>query len=138
MKIRNLGLFVAACQAGSLSAAAARNSMTVQNVSKAVLNLERETGLRLLDRCSDGVEPTAAGRALLPSAEFALRAFAVCEAQASRLASLADVSGSLPCDQPKAGPDRLPPAPFRAGMGRRALFDRVGCERSATVDRQDG
>lgn len=126
MKMRAVRLFVDACRAGSLSAAAARNGMTVQNVSKAVLDLERETGLRLLERGNSGVVPTAAGLALLPSAELALKAFSVCEAQAGRLARLADPDGGLARDRPRAGPG---PAPGRGegapcADGSQAIGDR--------------
>lgn len=79
MNIRQLGLFVDACVEGSLSAAAKRNCMTVQNVSRAVGDLERELDVRLFTRTSTGVVPTEAARIFLPYAQVSLRAFSLCE-----------------------------------------------------------
>src|SRR5258705_4836153 len=51
--------------AGSMGKAAARLDMAQPAVSKAVADLERTLGVRLLDRSKQGVEPTAHGSALL-------------------------------------------------------------------------
>lgn len=85
MKIAKLGLFADVCDAGSLSAAAARNGMSVQNVSKAVSDLERELDSRLFVRTARGVVPTDAALAFLPYARTALKAFDLCESYASAL-----------------------------------------------------
>lgn len=79
MNIRQIGLFVDACAEGSLSAAAKRNCMTVQNVSRAIGDLERELSVRLFTRTSSGVVPTEAARVFLPYAQVSLRAFSLCE-----------------------------------------------------------
>ncbi|WP_180952969.1 LysR family transcriptional regulator [Eggerthella timonensis] len=85
MKIRQLRLFADACDEGSLSGAAKRNRMSVQNVSKAVGDLERELGRPLFDRSGRGVAPTDAAWALLPYARMALKAFELCESFGSSL-----------------------------------------------------
>lgn len=77
--MRSLSIFVDACRYGSFSRAAKENYMTVQNVSKAISDMERDAGLRLFERTCHGVSPTAAGRALLPFAEGVLREAAAWE-----------------------------------------------------------
>ncbi|WP_139651778.1 LysR family transcriptional regulator [Raoultibacter phocaeensis] len=85
MKIRQLRLFADVCDEGSLSGAAKRNGMSVQNVSKAMSDLEGELGRTLFDRSGRGARPTDAARALLPYARTALKAFELCESFGSSL-----------------------------------------------------
>ncbi len=61
MDIRQLRYFVNAVEGASLSAAAKRQSVTVQAVSKAIAELEAELGVQLLTRGNHGVSPTAIG-----------------------------------------------------------------------------
>jgi DNA-binding transcriptional LysR family regulator len=74
MTLDDLRLFVAACDAGSLSAAARRHGTSQPAVSQHVRRLERELDVALLERGRRGVAPTAAGRILLTSATEALGA----------------------------------------------------------------
>jgi DNA-binding transcriptional LysR family regulator len=62
--------FVEVCRTGSIRAAAAATGFTQPGLSRQVAALEREVGVRLLDRGSRGVTPNAAGIALLPHARL--------------------------------------------------------------------
>ncbi|GGV03550.1 LysR family transcriptional regulator [Actinomadura cremea] len=64
MTLDDLRVFVAVCEAGSLSAVARDLSCSQSAVSQHVKRLERETGLVLLERRPRGVVPTRAGRVL--------------------------------------------------------------------------
>jgi DNA-binding transcriptional LysR family regulator len=70
----DLRAFVAACEAGSLSAAARRLGTSQPAVSQHVRRLERELDVTLFERGRRGVMPTAAGRTLLAAAAEALGA----------------------------------------------------------------
>ncbi|MCG2621395.1 LysR family transcriptional regulator [Arthrobacter sp. I2-34] len=65
MDFRQLEYFKAVVEAGSVSQAAKNLSMTQPPVSLAIAKLERELGVRLLDRTAKGVHPTNAGLYLL-------------------------------------------------------------------------
>jgi DNA-binding transcriptional LysR family regulator len=65
MKLQDLHILMTAVQAGSMAKAAERLNTGQPNVSRAIVELERSVGVRLLDRHRRGVEPTAYGRALL-------------------------------------------------------------------------
>jgi DNA-binding transcriptional LysR family regulator len=62
MDLRQIRYFVAACETGSLSAAAQRLNCTAPGVSQQMSALEARVGTGLLERNSRGVTPTAAGR----------------------------------------------------------------------------
>ncbi|MFJ8671856.1 LysR family transcriptional regulator [Streptomyces sp. NPDC093589] len=64
MTFDDLRVFVAVCQAGSLSAVARDLSCTQSAVSQHVKRLERATGVQLLERRPRGVVPTPEGRVL--------------------------------------------------------------------------
>lgn len=66
--LTTLRLYVAAVQAGSLTAGAQRLDLSLAAASKRVAELEGHVGTPLLERSKRGVVPTAAGRALLPHA----------------------------------------------------------------------
>ncbi|MHA3723909.1 LysR family transcriptional regulator [Leucobacter sp. HY1910] len=68
LEIRALKYFVAAAEAGSLTAAATALSIAQPSLSVAISRLERQLGVELLSRSSRGVRPTAAGRYLLGAA----------------------------------------------------------------------
>ncbi|MFI9201358.1 LysR family transcriptional regulator [Streptomyces sp. NPDC053048] len=68
MTLDDLRVFVLVCRAGSLSAVARELSCTQSAVSQHVKRLERETGVRLLERHPRGVAPTPAGRILQAAA----------------------------------------------------------------------
>ena len=76
--------FVAVFQSGSLSAAAKEQYVTVQAVSKAIADLERELKNELFVRESRGVHPTLFGKAFYVKAEPVLRSFDELEAFAHR------------------------------------------------------
>lgn len=63
MNIKQIKYFAAVVEHGSLSAAAKDQYVTVQAVSKAIADLERELGSPLFVRESRGVRPTPFGRA---------------------------------------------------------------------------
>src|SRR5215213_3125418 len=65
MKLQDLHVLMAVVQAGSMSKAAALLNTTQPAVSRSIAELERTTGVRLLERHPQGIEPTAYGRALL-------------------------------------------------------------------------
>lgn len=96
MKIRQLRLLADACDEGSLSGAAKRNGVSVQNVSKAMSDLEDELGRPLFVRSARGVTPTDAARALIPYARTALKAFELCESFGSSLRGDEPNGGSNP------------------------------------------
>lgn len=60
-KLRALHYFVAAAEEGSFSAAARRFDVSVPAVTKLVSALERELGVKLLDRSTQGLSLTARG-----------------------------------------------------------------------------
>lgn len=60
-KLRALQYFVAAAEEGSLSAAARRFDVSVPAVTKLVSALERELGVKLLDRSTQGLALTSRG-----------------------------------------------------------------------------
>jgi len=60
-KFRALSYFVAAAEAGSFSAAARRFEVSVPAVTKLVTAMERELGVKLLDRSTQGLTLTARG-----------------------------------------------------------------------------
>ncbi len=63
MNDRQRRLFVTVVDAGSFSKAAQEGFVTPQSVSQQIRKLEAEVGVELLERRSQGVRPTAAGRA---------------------------------------------------------------------------
>ena len=65
LKLRDLHILLAVAQAGSMSRAADRLAISHPVVSKTIADLEHALGVRLLDRTSQGAEPTTYGRALL-------------------------------------------------------------------------
>ena len=66
-KLRALHYFVAAAEEGSLSAAARRFDVSVPAVTKLVSALERDLGVKLLDRSTQGLALTARGAQYLES-----------------------------------------------------------------------
>jgi DNA-binding transcriptional LysR family regulator len=72
MELRELSAFVAVVEEGGMSAASRRLHVSQSAISQTVSALERETGVRLLERVSTGVRPTEAGVALLEEARAVL------------------------------------------------------------------
>src|SRR4051795_10596662 len=67
LRLRDLHVFFAVVEAGSMAKAAAQLRIKQPSVSKAIGELEAAIGVRLLDRGPHGVEPTIYGDALLKS-----------------------------------------------------------------------
>jgi len=65
IKLRDLHVFQAAAETGSMAKAAAHLSITQPAVSYAISELEQVVGVPLLERSSQGVTPTVYGQALL-------------------------------------------------------------------------
>lgn len=65
LKLQDLHVLMTVAQAGSMGKAAQRLNTTQPAVSRAIAELENAIGVPLLDRSSQGVEPTTYGRALL-------------------------------------------------------------------------
>src|SRR6266545_2820155 len=65
LKLRDLHVFVAVAQRGSMARAAADLGITQPSVSEMMANLEQALGARLFDRSSRGVAPTVYGQVLL-------------------------------------------------------------------------
>ncbi len=65
VKLRDLRLLDVVVRSKSMARAASQLNLTQPAVSKAVSELERVLGVRLLDRSRHGIEPTPYGRALL-------------------------------------------------------------------------
>ncbi len=65
IKLRDLHILRAVAQWGSMAKAANQLSVSHPVISKTISDLEHTLGVRLLDRSSQGAEPTVYGRALL-------------------------------------------------------------------------
>jgi DNA-binding transcriptional LysR family regulator len=65
LKLKDLDVLMAVVQAGGMGKAAHRLNLSQPAVSKAVADLEKTLGVRLLDRSRQGVEPTPYGLALV-------------------------------------------------------------------------
>ena len=87
MNIKQIKYFMSAAQHDSLSAAAKEQYVTVQAVSKAIADLERELGSQLFIRESRGVKLTTFGAQFYQKAEGALRSFAELETFAQNYAA---------------------------------------------------
>jgi DNA-binding transcriptional LysR family regulator len=87
IKLRDLKVFQAAAETGSMAKAAAHLAITQPAVSYAVSELEHAVGVPLLDRSSQGVTPTVYGRALLARSAIV---FNELRHGISEIASLAD------------------------------------------------
>lgn len=79
MDIRQIRYLVSAIEGGALSAAAKKQFVTVQAVSKAISELEHEIGAALLVRSNHGVKPTAVGSGFYIYAKEALSSFKTLE-----------------------------------------------------------
>ena len=75
MKFRQLECFIAVVDEGSFTRAARRVGIAQPSLSQHIKALEEELDGTLLERLPRGVSLTPAGRALLPEARLAVRAF---------------------------------------------------------------
>lgn len=88
-----LRLFVAVCEERNIARAAAREAIVASAVSKRIAAIEDQIGATLLVRGRRGIEPTAAGQALLRQARDVLSAMERMHAELSEFAS--GVMGSV-------------------------------------------
>jgi DNA-binding transcriptional LysR family regulator len=65
LKLRDLHIFMAVVERGTMARAAKSLAMSQPAVSRAIADMEHTLGLRLLDRSRQGVEPTPYGHALV-------------------------------------------------------------------------
>jgi DNA-binding transcriptional LysR family regulator len=65
VKLRDLHVLLAVAETRSMAKAAERLAISQPVVSKTIADLEHALGVRLLDRTSQGVEPTAYGRSFI-------------------------------------------------------------------------
>ncbi len=65
IRLQDIHILITVLQAGSMGKAARRLNTSQPNISKSIGDLERELGVRLLDRHRQGITPTQYGRALL-------------------------------------------------------------------------
>lgn len=72
MDLTSLRLFVDACEARSISAAASRACIVPSAASRRIQDLEKSVGVALLFRSPRGISPTAAGLTVLRHARVAL------------------------------------------------------------------
>lgn len=79
----SLRLFVTVCDQGTIAAAAERECITASAISKRVAEMEYWVGTPLLHRGQRGVQPTAAGIALLRHARQILRSMRELQAELS-------------------------------------------------------
>jgi DNA-binding transcriptional LysR family regulator len=93
MDVPRLRLLRAVVETGSIRATAAALGYTPSAVSQQLTALQRETGLRLLERVGRGIEPTVAGRTLAAESDGLFEALTrvegvVCDLRAGRVGSL--------------------------------------------------
>jgi DNA-binding transcriptional LysR family regulator len=74
MNLRQLAAFLAVVEEGSFTRAARRLGVAQPSLSQQIRHLEERLGGPLLERLPRGVRLTAAGKALLPEAQTAVRA----------------------------------------------------------------
>lgn len=68
MESRHIRHFIAACEAGTFAGAADRLRLSQQAISKSILRLESQLGVRLFEREGRRLRPTAYGDMFLPHA----------------------------------------------------------------------
>jgi len=112
LKLHDLHVLLTVVQAGSMSKAAALLNTTQPAVSRSIAILEHTIGVRLLERSSHGIEPTAYGRALL---DGGVAAFDDLRQAVKNIEFLAD---------PTAGEVRIGCTPLLAASFVSAVIDR--------------
>src|SRR5919204_2950693 len=74
MNLRQLASFLSVVKEGSFTRAARRLRISQPSLSQQIRSLEADLGGALIERLPRGVRLTAAGKALLPEAQAAVRA----------------------------------------------------------------
>jgi DNA-binding transcriptional LysR family regulator len=113
VKLQDLHVFMAVVETGSMAKAAKSLNKGQPNVSRSITDLEQALGVRLLDRHSRGVDPTAFGRALL---DGSIVAFDGLRQAFTSIAALGD---------PTVGEVRLGCTPLLASSFVAMLIDRI-------------
>lgn len=113
LKLHDLHVLMTVVQAGSMSKAATLLNTTQPAVSRSIAILEHTTGVRLLERSSRGIEPTAYGSALLNGG---VAAFDDLRQAVRNIEFLAD---------PTAGEVRIGCTPLLAASFVSAVIDRL-------------
>jgi DNA-binding transcriptional LysR family regulator len=113
LKLHDLDVLMTVVRAGSMSKAATLLNTTQPAVSRSIAVLERTIGVRLLERSSRGIEPTAYGRALL---DGGVAAFDDLRQALKDIEFLAD---------PTAGEVRIGCTPLLAASFVSAVIDRL-------------
>ncbi len=109
MELRELSAFVAVVEEGGMSAASRRLHVSQSALSQTVGALERELGVKLLERASTGVRPTEAGATLLAEARGVLARYN--EALRAMADHTTDAGAVIRLGVPlELAPDVLPPA----------------------------
>jgi DNA-binding transcriptional LysR family regulator len=65
LKLHDVRVLMSVVEAGSMNKAAERLATSQPAVSRAIADLERALGVRLLERTPGGIQPTQYGRAIL-------------------------------------------------------------------------
>lgn len=117
MNINQLKYFVSVVDLRSFSEAAKAQGVTVQAVSKAIGDLEREASTKLFERTSHGVIPTQAGTAFCEKARPVRDAFLQLEDFVA-----GKCEQPAPQDAPHAASPVIAPASTTAGAGRQAAI----------------
>jgi DNA-binding transcriptional LysR family regulator len=100
MDLNATALFVAAVQAGSLSAAAARLDVPLPTLSRRIKQLEQELAVQLMERSARGIQPTEAGMRLYEHASRGVELLA--EAEEAVRSDQAQLKGRLRLSIPPA------------------------------------
>jgi molybdate transport repressor ModE-like protein len=115
LKLRDLQVLEAVVRWGSIAKAARQLNLTQSAASKAISQLERAIGARLLDRDARGVEPTLYGHTLL---QRTLAIFDELRQGVKEIDFLADpATGEVRVGCPEANAAGLLPAPLRRFQG---------------------
>src|SRR6266446_4577986 len=156
LRLRDLHVFFAVVQSGSMAKAAAQLHVKQPSVSKAIGDLEAALGVRLFDRSPQGVRPTIYGDALI---ECGVAVFDQLKQGIGKIEFLSDPTTAevrIGCVPSKAGdPSSISHPPIRVGwatriksigsnakirLGSRAairpIADTAGAAGSATVRRR--
>jgi DNA-binding transcriptional LysR family regulator len=88
LDVRRLNVLREVVQRGSFSAAADSLHLSQSAVSQQVANLEREVGLKLLERTSDGPKLTPAGETVVSHADAVINRLAEAERELTEIAGL--------------------------------------------------
>ena len=113
MKLQHIHILMTVAQAGSMKKAAALLNTSQPAISRSIAELEHTIGVRLLDRNTQGIEPTEYGRAML---KHGVAAFDELKQCVKSIELLAD---------PGAGEVRIGSSPYSAEIFVSAVVKRL-------------